>query len=78
GLPLYPIYARNPFPLRLDLCLIVRPPILYMGYVGVSVAFAFAIASLLAGRLDTAWARCSRPCTQAAWMFLTLGIVLAS
>ncbi|MCS6037562.1 cytochrome c biogenesis protein CcsA [Klebsiella pneumoniae subsp. pneumoniae] len=49
-----------------------------MGYVGFSVAFAFAIASLLAGRLDTAWARWSRPRTQAAWMFLTLGIVLGS
>ncbi|MBN0301551.1 cytochrome c biogenesis protein CcsA, partial [Pseudomonas aeruginosa] len=46
--------------------------------VGFSVAFAFAIASLLAGRLDTAWARWSRPWTQAAWMFLTLGIVLGS
>lgn len=49
-----------------------------MGYVGFSVAFAFAIASLMAGRLDSAWARWSRPWTQAAWIFLTLGIVLGS
>ncbi len=49
--------------------MIFHPPILYAGYVGFSVAFAFAIASLLAGRLDTAWARWSRPWTQAAWMF---------
>lgn len=51
---------------------------LYMGYVGFSVAFAFAIASLMAGRLDTAWARWSRPWTTAAWVFLTLGIALGS
>ena len=51
---------------------------LYMGYVGFSVAFAFAIAALLAGRLDAAWARWSRPWTTAAWIFLTLGIALGS
>lgn len=78
GLPLYPIDGRDLNPLLQDIGMIFHPPILYMGYVGFSVAFAFAIASLLAGRLDTAWARWSRPWTQAAWMFLTLGIVLGS
>ena len=68
--------ARTP---RLqDMGLIFHPPLLYMGYVGFSVAFAFAIASLMAGRLDTAWARWSRPWTTAAWVFLTIGIVLGS
>ena len=78
GLPQYPIDGRDLNPLLQDIGMIFHPPILYMGYVGFSVAFAFAIASLLAGRLDTAWARWSRPWTQAAWMFLTLGIVLGS
>jgi cytochrome c-type biogenesis protein CcmF len=77
GLPQYPD-GRDLNPLLQDIGMIFHPPILYMGYVGFSVAFAFAIASLLAGRLDTAWARWSRPWTQAAWMFLTLGIVLGS
>ena len=53
-------------------------PMLYMGYVGFSVAFAFAIASLMTGRLDATWARWSRPWTMAAWVFLTLGMVLGS
>ena len=61
-----------------DVGLIFHPPLLYMGYVGFSVAFAFAIASLMTGKLDTAWARWSRPWTMAAWVFLTLGIVLGS
>ena len=78
GLPQYPIDGRDLNPLLQDIGMIFHPPILYMGYVGFSVAFAFAIASLLAGRLDTAWARWSRPWTQAAWVFLTLGIVLGS
>lgn len=78
GLPQYPIDGRDLNPLLQDIGMIFHPPILYMGYVGFSVAFAFPIASLLAGRLDTAWARWSRPWTQAAWMFLTLGIVLGS
>ncbi|WP_300720292.1 heme lyase CcmF/NrfE family subunit [Pseudomonas sp.] len=78
GLPQYPIDGRDLNPLLQDIGMIFHPPILYMGYVGFSVAFAFAIASLLAGRLDTAWARWSRPWTQAAWMFLTLGIALGS
>jgi len=56
----------------------VHPPMLYMGYVGFSVAFAFAIAALLEGRLDAAWARWSRPWTTAAWCFLTLGIMMGS
>ena len=55
-----------------------HPPMLYMGYVGFSVAYAFAMAALLAGRLDSAWARWTRPWTTAAWAFLTLGIVLGS
>ncbi|AXC90133.1 hypothetical protein DOE62_08125 [Salmonella enterica subsp. enterica serovar Brandenburg] len=58
--------------------LIFHPPLLYMGYVGFSVAFAFAIAALLSGRLDSAFARFARPWTLAAWVFLTLGIVLGS
>lgn len=78
GLPNYPVDGRDLNPLLQDIGMIFHPPILYMGYVGLSVAYAFAIASLLAGRLDTAWARWSRPWTQAAWMFLTLGIVLGS
>jgi cytochrome c-type biogenesis protein CcmF len=56
----------------------IHPPMLYMGYVGFSVAFAFAIAALIQGRLDAAWARWSRPWTTVAWMFLTLGIALGS
>ncbi len=77
-LPDYPIDGRDLNPLLQDPGLIVHPPMLYMGYVGFSVAFAFAIASLMAGRLDTAWARWSRPWTTAAWLFLTIGIVLGS
>ena len=61
-----------------DIGLIFHPPLLYMGYVGFSVAFAFAIASLMTGKLDSAWARWSRPWTMAAWVFLTIGIVLGS
>ncbi|MCA6969623.1 heme lyase CcmF/NrfE family subunit [Pectobacterium carotovorum] len=77
-LPDYPIDGRDLNPLLQDVGLIFHPPLLYMGYVGFSVAFAFAVASLLAERLDSAWARWSRPWTQAAWSFLTLGIVLGS
>jgi len=58
--------------------MVIHPPMLYMGYVGFSVAFAFAIAALLEGRLDAAWARWSRPWTTAAWCFLTVGIALGS
>src|SRR3954468_13692969 len=70
--------GRDLNPLLQDPGLVFHPPMLYMGYVGFSVAFAFAIAALLSGRLDAAWARWSRPWTPAAWMFLTLGIALGS
>jgi cytochrome c-type biogenesis protein CcmF len=92
GLLLFVLTTSNPFdrllpaaqdgrslnPLLQDPGLVFHPPMLYMGYVGFSVAFAFAIASLLSGRLDAAWARWSRPWTTAAWIFLTLGIALGS
>ncbi len=65
-------------PLLQDSGLVIHPPLLYMGYVGFSVAFAFAIAALLSGQLDAAWARWSRPWTMAAWVFLTLGIAMGS
>ncbi len=65
-------------PLLQDWGMIIHPPMLYMGYVGFAVAFAFAIAALLSGKLDVAWARWSRPWTTVAWAFLTLGIVLGS
>ena len=58
--------------------MIVHPPMLYMGYVGFAVAFAFAIAALIEGRMDSAWARWARPWTTVAWCFLTLGIALGS
>jgi cytochrome c-type biogenesis protein CcmF len=70
--------GRDLNPLLQDPGMVVHPPILYMGYVGFSVAFAFAIAALLGGRLDATWARWSRPWTTAAWCFLTLGIMLGS
>ena len=93
GFLLFLIVASNPFtrllpqapgdgrdlnPLLQDFGLIVHPPMLYMGYVGFSVAFAFAIAALLGGRLDAAWARWSRPWTLVAWAFLGVGISLGS
>ena len=65
-------------PLLQDPGMVVHPPMLYMGYVGFSVAYAFAVAALLSGKLDAAWARWSRPWTTVAWMFLTLGIALGS
>lgn len=65
-------------PLLQDIGMIIHPPTLYMGYVGFSVCFAFAIAALLGGRLDSAWARWSRPWTNMAWAFQTLGIMLGS
>jgi cytochrome c-type biogenesis protein CcmF len=70
--------GRDLNPLLQDPGMVIHPPMLYMGYVGFSVAFAFAIAALLGGRLDAAWARWSRPWTTAAWMFLTIGICLGS
>ena len=92
GFLLFLLLTSNPFsrlvpsaldgqdlnPLLQDAGMIIHPPLLYMGYVGFSVAFAFAIAALLAGRLDAAWARWSRPWTLLAWGFLTLGIFMGS
>ena len=77
-LPSFPAEGGDLNPLLQDIGLIIHPPMLYMGYVGFSVAFAFAIAALLTGRLDSAWARWSRPWTNVAWAFLTLGIGLGS
>ena len=77
-LPMFPVDGRDLNPLLQDFGLIVHPPMLYMGYVGFSVAFAFAIAALLEGKLDSAWARWARPWTLAAWIFLTAGISLGS
>jgi cytochrome c-type biogenesis protein CcmF len=70
--------GRDLNPLLQDPGMVFHPPMLYMGYVGFSVAFAFAISALLSGRLDATWARWSRPWTTTAWMFLTLGIALGS
>jgi cytochrome c-type biogenesis protein CcmF len=92
GFLLFLIITSNPFerllpaatqgrdlnPLLQDPGLAIHPPMLYMGYVGFSVAFAFAIAALWGGQLDAAWARWSRPWTNIAWIFLTLGITLGS
>ena len=93
GFILFTLMTSNPFertfpqvpsdgadlnPLLQDFGLIIHPPMLYMGYVGFSVVFAFAIASLFSGRLDAVWARWSRPWTTVAWCFLTLGIALGS
>jgi cytochrome c-type biogenesis protein CcmF len=77
-LPEAPTDGADLNPLLQDFGLIVHPPMLYMGYVGFSVAFAFAIAALLSGRLDAAWARWSRPWTNLAWAFLGMGITLGS
>jgi cytochrome c-type biogenesis protein CcmF len=70
--------GRDLNPLLQDPGMVFHPPMLYMGYVGFSVAFAFSIAALIDGRLDASWARWSRPWTTAAWIFLTLGIALGS
>ncbi len=70
--------GRDLNPLLQDPGMVFHPPMLYMGYVGFSVAFAFAIAALLGGRLDATWARWSRPWTTLAWCFLTVGIALGS
>jgi cytochrome c-type biogenesis protein CcmF len=92
GFLLFMLLTSNPFdrlfsipadgadlnPLLQDFGLIIHPPMLYMGYVGFSVAFGFAIAALLGGNLDTTWAKWSRPWTILAWMFLTAGIALGS
>jgi len=92
GFLLFILLTSNPFdrlmpavadgndlnPLLQDPGMVAHPPMLYMGYVGFSVAFAFAIAALLGGNLDATWARWSRPWTTVAWMFLTIGICLGS
>ena len=92
GLMAFVLLTSNPFgrmfppapdgrslnPLLQDPGLVFHPPMLYMGYVGFSVAYAFAISSLISGQLDAAWARWSRPWTTVAWVFLTLGIALGS
>ena len=77
-LPFYPVDGRDLNPLLQDFGMIIHPPLLYMGYVGFSVAFAFAVAALISGQLDSTWARWSRPWTIAAWSFLTVGIALGS
>jgi cytochrome c-type biogenesis protein CcmF len=92
GFLLFMLLTSNPFdrlipaapegrdlnPLLQDPGMVIHPPMLYMGYVGFSVAFAFSVAALLGGRLDATWARWSRPWTTAAWCFLTIGIGLGS
>jgi cytochrome c-type biogenesis protein CcmF len=92
GFLLFLLFTSNPFerlvppapdghdlnPLLQDPGMVFHPPILYMGYVGFSVAFAFAVAALIGGRLDATWARWSRPWTTLAWCFLTIGIMLGS
>ena len=92
GFLLFILFTSNPFmrvfpspadgrdlnPLLQDPGMVLHPPMLYMGYVGFSVAFSFAVAALLSGRLDAAWARWSRPWTTTAWAFLTVGIALGS
>jgi cytochrome c-type biogenesis protein CcmF len=70
--------GRDLNPLLQDPGMVIHPPMLYMGYVGFSVAFAFALSALLSGQLDATWARWSRPWTTTAWVFLTLGIMLGS
>ena len=92
GFLMFILFTSNPFerlipaaldgrdlnPLLQDPGMVFHPPVLYMGYVGFSVAFAFAIAALLDGRLDVTWARWTRPWTTVAWVFLTLGIAFGS
>ena len=92
GFLLFMLLTSNPFarltptpsdgadlnPLLQDVGMIMHPPLLYMGYVGMSVAFGFAIAALLGGRLDAAWARWARPWVGVAWIFLTIGVALGS
>ncbi|OUS74626.1 heme lyase NrfEFG subunit NrfE [Pseudoalteromonas sp. A601] len=77
-LPYYPVEGRDLNPLLQDPGMIIHPPLLYMGYVGLSVSFSFAIAALLTGKLDNSWAKWSRPWTMTAWGFLTLGITIGS
>ncbi|MFM2396921.1 MAG: hypothetical protein RLZZ144_171 [Pseudomonadota bacterium] len=92
GFLLFMLFTSNPFdrllpaamdgrdlnPLLQDPGLVIHPPMLYMGYVGFSVAFAFALSALIGGKMDATWARWSRPWTTLAWVFLTVGIALGS
>ncbi|MEX1081979.1 MAG: heme lyase CcmF/NrfE family subunit [Halofilum sp. (in: g-proteobacteria)] len=92
GFLLFMLLTSNPFarldpapmdgadlnPLLQDIGMIIHPPMLYMGYVGMAVAFGFAIAALLGGRLDAGWARWARPWVTTAWVFLTAGVALGS
>ncbi|MDH3461488.1 MAG: heme lyase CcmF/NrfE family subunit [Burkholderiaceae bacterium] len=92
GFLLFTLITSNPFerllpaapdgrdlnPLLQDPGMVIHPPMLYMGYVGFSVAFSFAVAALIGGNLDSTWARWTRPWTTAAWVFLTLGVALGS
>jgi len=73
-----PFEGRDLNPILQDIGLAIHPPLLYLGYVGLSIAFSFAVAALLEGRIDAAWARWVRPWTLAAWMFLTVGIAMGS
>ncbi len=73
-----PAEGRDLNPILQDPGLAIHPPLLYLGYVGLSVSFAFAVAALIEGRIDAAWARWTRPWTLAAWVFLTLGIAMGS
>jgi cytochrome c-type biogenesis protein CcmF len=73
-----PFEGRDLNPLLQDIGLAVHPPLLYLGYVGFSISFSFAVAALIEGRIDAAWARWVRPWTLAAWMFLTVGIAMGS
>ncbi|HET9687760.1 MAG TPA: heme lyase CcmF/NrfE family subunit, partial [Pseudolabrys sp.] len=77
-LPQAPFEGRDLNPILQDIGLAIHPPLLYLGYVGFSIAFSFAIAALVEGRIDAAWARWVRPWTLAAWMFLTIGIAMGS
>jgi len=77
-LPRAPIEGRDLNPILQDIGLAIHPPLLYLGYVGFSIAFSFALAALIEGRIDAAWARWVRPWTLAAWMFLTIGISMGS
>ncbi len=77
-IPNPPIEGRDLNPVLQDVGLAVHPPMLYLGYVGFSISFSFAIAALIEGRIDAAWARWVRPWTLVAWIFLTLGIAMGS
>jgi cytochrome c-type biogenesis protein CcmF len=77
-LPQSPLEGQDLNPILQDLGLAIHPPLLYLGYVGFSISFSFAIAALIEGRIDAAWARWVRPWTLMAWMFLTLGIAMGS